>query len=274
MLVLDFVTALRREIPGLGTHKLYRLLRPSLHSSEIKMGRDKLHKLLQAHNLVIRSKRMVPKTTYPNHWMKKYPNLIKELHIATTEQVWVCDLTYICVGNDFNYLSLITDAHSRMIVGYCLHPFLNTDGCIKALEMAIATRTKAGSSPALIHHSDRGSQYCSFQYVSKLRESGISISMTDNGGPYENAMAERVNGILKVDFKLNRLFKSHVEALLATRNAIVNYNSLRPHMTFIQDLSSSRSFFMENLHSISRSMISLPLSQKAGSPPTVRLPKH
>lgn len=231
MLVLDLVGALRREIPGLGTRKLYLLLRPSLHSSEIMVGRDKLHKLLQSHNLIIRPRRMVPKTTYSNHWMKKYPNLIKDLEIASTEQVWVCDLTYICVGTDFNYLSLITDAHSRMIVGYCLHPFLNTDGCVKALEMAIASRTKAGSSPALIHHSDRGSQYCSFQYVSKLRESGISISMTDNGDPYENAMAERVNGILKVDFKLNRLFNSHAEALLCTNNAINNYNCLRPHMS-------------------------------------------
>ncbi|WP_316794280.1 IS3 family transposase [Pedobacter frigoris] len=231
MLVLDLVAAFRREIPGLGTNKLYRLIRPSLHLSEIKMGRDKLHSLLQAHNLIIRASRRAPKTTNSNHWMKKYPNLIKDLQIVTTEQVWVCDLTYICVGNDFNYLSLITDAHSRMIVGYCLHPFLNTEGCITALEMAIASRTKEGAANSLIHHSDRGSQYCSFQYVSKLRESGVNISMTDNGDPYENAMAERINGILKVDFKLNRLFKSHAEALLATKSAIANYNLLRPHMS-------------------------------------------
>jgi putative transposase len=231
MLVLDLVAAFRREIPGLGTNKLYRLIRPSLHLSEIKMGRDKLHSLLQAHNLIIRASRRVPKTTNSNHWMKKYPNLIKDLQIMTTEQVWVCDLTYICVGNDFNYLSLITDAHSRMIVGYCLHPFLNTEGCITALEMAIASRTKQGAANPLIHHSDRGSQYCSFQYVSKLRESAVRISMTDNEDPYENAMAERVNGILKVDFKLNRLFKSHAEALLATKSAIANYNLLRPHMS-------------------------------------------
>jgi len=231
MLVLDLVAAFRREIPGLGTNKLYRLMRPSLHLSEIKMGRDKLHSLLQANNLIIRASRRIPKTTYSNHWMKKYPNLIKDLQVMTTEQVWVCDLTYICVGTDFNYLSLITDAHSRMIVGYCLHPFLNTEGCITALEMAIASRTKESTLAPLIHHSDRGSQYCSFQYVSKLRESGINISMTDNGDPYENAMAERVNGILKSDFKLNRLFKSRTEALLATSSAIVNYNSLRPHMS-------------------------------------------
>ena len=231
MLVLDLVAAFRREIPGLGTSKLYRLIQPSLHLSEIKMGRDKLHSLLQSHNLIIRASRRVPKTTYSNHWMKKYPNLIKDIQVVTTEQVWVCDLTYICVGNDFNYLSLITDAHSRMIVGYCLHPFLNTEGCITALEMAIACRTKESSETSLIHHSDRGSQYCSFQYVSKLREAGISISMTDNGDPYENAMAERVNGILKVDFKLNRLFKSRAEALIETRSAVANYNLFRPHMS-------------------------------------------
>jgi putative transposase len=231
MLVLDLVAAFRREIPGLGTNKLYRLIRPSLHLSKIKMGRDKLHSLLQSHNMIIRASRRIPKTTYSNHSMKKYPNLVKDLEVHTTEQVWVCDLTYICVGYDFNYLSLITDAHSRMIVGYCLHPFLTKEGCIAALEMAIASRTKDSDGTSLIHHSDRGSQYCSFNYVSKLRESGIGISMTDNGDPYENAMAERVNGILKIDFKLNRLFKSRSEALLATNSAIANYNLLRPHMS-------------------------------------------
>jgi len=229
MLVLDLVAAIRREIPGLGTHKLYRLLEPSLRSSSIKMGRDKLHKLLAAHNQLVRRKKLAPRTTNSNHWMKKYPNLVKDMEIIRTESVWVCDLTYICVGSDFNYLSLITDAHSRMIVGYCLHPFLTTDGCLKALDMAISTRTKGGEK--LIHHSDRGSQYCSFQYVSKLRESGIAISMTDNGDSYENAMAERVNGILKADFRLDRVFRSHAEALLATDAAVRNYNKLRPHMS-------------------------------------------
>lgn len=116
-----------------------------------------------------------------------------------------------------------------MIVGYCLHPFLTTDGCLRALEMAIGSRIK--NDEQLIHHSDRGSQYCSFQYVSRLRESKIAISMTDNGDPYENAMAERVNGILKGDFRLNRVFKTHAEALLATEAAIRNYNNLRPHMS-------------------------------------------
>jgi putative transposase len=229
MLVLDLVAAIRREIPGLGTHKLYRLLEPGLRSSGIKMGRDKLHKLLAAHNQLIRRKRLAPKTTNSNHWLKKYPNLIKGFEIIRTESVWVCDLTYICVAHDFNYLSLITDAHSRMIVGYCLHPFLTTDGCLKALDMAIASRTKTGES--LVHHSDRGTQYCSFQYVSRLKESKIAISMTENGDPYENAIAERVNGILKADFKLDRVFRSHAEALIATHAAVRAYNTMRPHMS-------------------------------------------
>lgn len=227
--VLDLVTAMRREIPGLGTHKLYLLLNRSFRASDIKMGRDKLHKLLQNHNLLVRRKRTIPKTTNSNHWMKKYPNLLKDIEIIATERAWVCDLTYICVGADFNYLSLITDAHSRMIVGHCLHQFLTADGCQNALDMALATLTKSEAS--LIHHSDRGSQYCSFEYVKKLKAAKIGISMTDNGDPYENAMAERVNGILKADFRLNRVFKSHAEALLATESAIRNYNTLRPHMS-------------------------------------------
>jgi putative transposase len=229
MLVLDLVSAIRREIPGLGTGKLYILLRNSLEKSGIKMGRDKLHKLLAANNQLIRRKRLVPKTTNSSHWMKKYPNLLKDMEVIRTESVWVCDLTYVCVGHDFNYLSLITDAHSRMIVGYCLHPFLTAAGCLKALDMAISSRTK--NKEQLVHHSDRGSQYCSFEYVRRLKEADIHISMTDNGDPYENAMAERVNGILKSDFRLGRIFKSQAEALMVTDAAVRNYNNLRPHMS-------------------------------------------
>ena len=229
MLILDLVSAVRREIPGLGTHKLHRLLGSSFVASSIKMGRDKLHKLLSTHNQLVKRKKLSPKTTNSDHQLKKYPNLFKGMDIIRTESAWVCDLTYICVGHDFSYLSLITDAHSRKIVGYCLHPFLTAEGCLKALDMAISSRTK--KNELLIHHSDRGSQYCSFQYVRRLKDAGIMISMTDNGDPYENAMAERVNGILKADFRLNRVFKSYAEALLAVDSAIHNYNNLRPHMS-------------------------------------------
>ncbi|MCF0057188.1 IS3 family transposase [Dyadobacter sp. CY356] len=231
LLVLDLVAAIRRDIPGLGSHKLYRLLEPSLRLSGIKLGRDKLHSLLQANKLLVRSARTIPKTTNSNHWMKKYPNLIKDFEINTTESVWVCDLTYLCVGSGFNYLSLITDAHSRLIVGYCLHPFLTAEGCVQALKMALSTRKKLDQNSCLIHHSDRGSQYCSFQYVSILIEASVRISMTENGDPYENAIAERVNGILKADFRLNRVFKSQAEAVVATEMAVHNYNTLRPHMS-------------------------------------------
>lgn len=147
------------------------------------MGRDKLHALLQARGMLVTRKRTVPKTTNSCYFMKKYPNLIREMTIDSTESVWVSDLTYICVGYDFNFLSLITDAHSKMIMGYCLHSFLTTEGCLHALDMVLSARNKGHQE--LIHHSDRGSQYCSFPYISKLRESKIKISMTQNGDPYE-----------------------------------------------------------------------------------------
>lgn len=192
------------------------------------MGRDKLWKLLREHNLLIRKRKSYPKTTNSKHWMKKYPNLIKELSIGCAEQVWVSDITYISIGNDFYYLSLITDAYSRKIMGYHLHPFLNTEGCLKALDMALSERTKMDG---LIHHSDRGTQYCSFDYIMKLKENNIEISMTENGDPYENAIAERINGILKTEFRLNRIFKTYMEALLAVKTSTYNYNTLRPHMS-------------------------------------------
>ncbi|MBC3539034.1 IS3 family transposase [Rufibacter sediminis] len=229
MLALDQVTAIRREIPGLGTKKLYLLLREPLQKSGITMGRDRLHKLFREHRLLIRHKRSVPKTTHSNHLLRKYPNLIKQLPVLETEQVWVCDMTYIYVGFDFNYPSLITDAYSKKIVGYCLHQFLSTEGCLKALEMALATRTKQDCR--LIHHSDRGVQYCSFEYVKRLRAADIAISMTDSGEASENQIAERVNGILKHEFRLNQVFKTHMEALLAVEKGIRNYNTLRPHMS-------------------------------------------
>ena len=229
LLVLDLVLALRREIPGLGTRKLHLLLQASLASSGIKLGRDKLHRLLQAHDLILHQQRHAPKTTDSTHRFKKYPNLLIDRQITASKQAWVCDITYLYIGFNFGYLSLITDAYSKMIVGYCLHPYLNTEGCLIALEMAL-TRWDKGECE-LIHHSDRGSQYCSFQYVRKLQGAGISISMTQHGDPYENAMAERVNGILKTEFLLNQVFGSFDEASRAVAISVHNYNHLRPHMS-------------------------------------------
>jgi transposase InsO family protein len=229
MVALELVAGIRRELPGLGVHKLYWLMRQPLKTNGIKIGRDKLNDLLRRHGLLIRKRRTTPKTTYSAHWLKKYPNLFKELVVSQSEEVWVSDITYICVGNDFNYLYLITDAYSHKIVGYCLHSLLTNDGALVALDMALKGRTKF--LPSMIHHSDRGVQYCSFDYVRNLKENKIGISMTEKGDPYENAMAERINGILKTEFKLHKLFKTHHEALMVVEQSISAYNQSRPHMS-------------------------------------------
>jgi transposase InsO family protein len=156
------VLALRREIPGLGTCKLYLLLQEPLAASGIKMGRDKLHELLQAHDLILRQKRSAPKTTNLAHSLRKYPNLLLDTEFTSPQQAWVCDITYLCIGLSFGYLSLLTDAYSKLIVGFCLHPLLTVEGALNALEMAL--QNEQPRAACLIHHSDRGSQYCSFAY--------------------------------------------------------------------------------------------------------------
>lgn len=228
LIVLELIAQVRRELPGLGGHKLYKCIYQPLRTNHIKMGRDKLFTLMRNHKLLIETKQRNPKTTQSGHWFHKYPNMIKNLIVTHTEQLWVADITYICIGYDFNYLSIITDAYSKQIMGYCLYPYLNNDGCIEALRMALANRS---STCPLIHHSDRGVQYCSYDYVNILREYKISISMTDSGEGYENQIAERINGILKTEFKLHQVFKSRNEALYAVKNSINAYNNLRPHMS-------------------------------------------
>jgi transposase InsO family protein len=229
MIALELVVGIRRELPGIGVHKLHWLMREPLKTHDVKMGRDKLNTLLRKHGLLIRKRKYAPKTTNSRHWLKKYSNLFKEVVPSQSEEIWVSDITYLCVGNNFNYLYLITDAYSHKIVGYCLHPLLTNDGALIALDMALKTRIKF--LPGMIHHSDRGIQYCSFDYVRNLKENGIEISMTENGDPYENAMAERINGILKHEFKLNKQFKNNYDATIAVNGAIYSYNESRPHMS-------------------------------------------
>ncbi|WP_097124521.1 hypothetical protein [Spirosoma fluviale] len=154
MLVLDMVMAIRRDIPGLGTRKLHLLLNEPFIKSGIKVGRDKLHTILQAHNLILRRKRQIPKTTDSNHSLKKYPNLLIDRVIDAPSQAWVCDITYLCIGLGFGYLSIITDAYSKVIVGYCLHPFLTAEGSLRALEMALKNNWEKGKE--LIHHRAGG----------------------------------------------------------------------------------------------------------------------
>lgn len=230
MLVLTLVKELRADIPMLGTRKLLYMLMPEFEKHGIKMGRDQLFELLGFYGLLIRRRKRMVKTTDSHHWLKKYPNLIIGLLLTGAEQLWVSDLTYIRTMDGFSYLSLITDAYSRKIVGYSLYPTLEAIGCVEALQMAISERTyKSDFIP--IHHSDRGVQYCSSEYVEMLMKEGIAISMTQSGSPYENALAERVNGIIKNDFFPKIIYQNHQHAKKAVHKIIKIYNEKRPHLS-------------------------------------------
>ena len=227
-MIIQRVEELREQMPRIGTRKLHYLLSGLLSSHGIHIGRDGLFDLLAAQGLLVRRrKRRQVYTTDSHHRFKKYPNLIRELPLVGPGQLWVSDITYIRQHTGFSYLSLITDAYSRKIVGYCLYPTLQTAGCCQALGMALDGRVEGVSG--LIHHSDRGIQYCSDSYTSLLQEEQIGISMTEKGDPYENAIAERVNGILKSEFGLDRCFDCYQSALGAVERAIAIYNYQRPH---------------------------------------------
>ena len=228
MIVLTLVNDLRADIPMLGTRKLLFMLTPELEKHGIKMGRDQLFDLLRFHGLLMRRRKRMVKTTDSHHWLKKYPNLIKELVLSAAEQLWVSDITYIRTLQGFNYLSLITDAYSRKIMGYALFETLEASGPLEALVMAINERHRI-SPLNLIHHSDRGVQYCCAEYVQILAKDNIAISMTQTSSPYENALAERVNGTIKNDFFPKRVYQNHKEATKAVSRIIEVYNQKRPH---------------------------------------------
>lgn len=228
MIVLTLVRELREDIPVLGTRKLLFMIRNECMRHGIKIGRDKLFDLLRFHGLLMRRRRRMVKTTDSQHWLKKYPNLIKGLLPSCPEQLWVSDITYIRTLKGFSYLSLITDAYSRRIMGYAVFETLEAEGPLQALRLALLQRRK--SVPfILIHHSDRGIQYCSWEYIELLRKDGIAISMTQSGNPYDNALAERVNGTIKNDFVKGKIFQNHNEATKRVSESIVKYNELRPH---------------------------------------------
>jgi putative transposase len=225
-IVLELVREVRKDQSKLGTDKVYLLIKEKLSAHRIKLGRDGLHDLLYEHRLTIRRRRRRAITTDSKHNLRKYPNLIRILIVTVPEQLWVCDITYITLRAGFCYLSLITDGYSRKIVGFCLNARLDTQGCVNALQMAISGRV---SITRLIHHSDRGLQYCSRQYVEILVRANILISMTEKSDPYENAIAERVNGILKTELGLGETFNSVEEARSAVEVSVRIYNEKRPH---------------------------------------------
>lgn len=216
-------------MPRIGTRKLHYMLTETLQKHQINIGRDKLFDLLAEYGLLVRRrKRRRINTTDSNHPFHKYPNLVRELQVLRPNHLWVSDITYISLINGFCYLSLVTDAYSRKIVGYCLHPTLKKEGPLQAMKMALSTITDKLEGP-LIHHSDRGLQYCCADYTALLQNKGISISMTEKGDPYENAIAERVNGILKEEFGLYGDFDDFGKSDAAVKNAVELYNQLRPH---------------------------------------------
>jgi len=224
-LVIQQVLSHRIPLPRIGGGKLHEMIEPFIQEHGIKMGRDALYDLLRANDLlIVKRKRKQPLTTDSRHWMRKYPDLIRKIILTRADELWVSDITYIhLVQNDFAYLSLITDAYSRKIVGYCMNDDLTAQGPVAALKMALKGRT--GTGP-LIHHSDRGSQYCSEAYVDTLK--GISISMTESGNPRDNAIAERVNGILKQEL-LKEVYPNIKQAQQDVVLAIDIYNKIRPH---------------------------------------------
>jgi len=225
--VLGEVDRIRADLPKLGTRKLHFMLKDPLLKHNISIGRDYLFDLLCSRGMLVKRRRRRSITTNSNHWMRKYDNLIQEIEIIRAEQIWVSDITYLTLNNSFVYLSLITDAYSHQIMGHQVQNDLSAEGCIGALKMALLKRTTPLLT--LIHHSDRGSQYCSKSYVDILKDGKLAISMTQSGSPYDNAIAERINGILKSEFEIERNTGSMIQLRHKIDQAINVYNNLRPH---------------------------------------------
>jgi putative transposase len=225
-LIIAEVLKYREHQKHLGTRKLFGELQTFLQQHQFSIGRDKLFDLLRAAGLLVRKrKRKGSITTWSKHNFRKYPNISKGFIPNAPNLLWVSDITYIPIGNGFGYLSLITDVYSHKIVGFCLHKTLAAKGSLLALEMAIKARKDVQQ---LIHHSDRGGQYCCDDYVKLLNDKEIKISMTEQGDPLENPVAERVNGILKTEL-LEKSYSNFSEAQVAIAKAISTYNFLRPH---------------------------------------------
>lgn len=218
----------RKLHPKMGCRKILIKIKGKLKQRDISIGRDKLFCLLKRHNMLIRRRKSF-KTTNSKHKFKVYRNLIKDIELSSPNQVWVSDITYLRTRKSFVYLSLITDSYSRKIVGYEINDNLESIGCVRALNKALKSLPKDRAID-LIHHSDRGTQYCSNEYTSKLYAKNIKISMTEANHCYENAQAERVNGILKHEYGLKEIFKDKKDALKACQQAINLYNSDRPHI--------------------------------------------
>ena len=226
-LVAQLVRTERKLQPRIGTRKLQVILRQDLEEAGVKIGRDRLFEVLRQKELLVPPpKAEFPRTTYSHHCLPVFTNRIKDLEVSRPNEVWVSDLTYLRTWEGFVYLALVTDKGSRKIVGYDCGDTLAAVGCLRALQRALRDLPE-GTEP--MHHSDRGSQYCCHEYVQSLKERGLGISMTEVDHCAENAMAERMNGILKSEYSLGRQFRTKAEARLAADQAVHLYNNRRPH---------------------------------------------
>lgn len=225
-LIIALVKKIREKQKRLGGRKLLGLIGPLLPDGA-EIGRDAFFDLLRQNGMLVRKRRTRAFTTNSSHWLRKYPNLIKELAPQEPHQLWVSDITYIKTAAGFVYLYLITDAYSRKIVGWYLSETMEAQNALEALYMALSQLP--ASTKEIIHHSDRGIQYCSSKYVSCLQKHGVKISMTEHSDPYENAIAERVNGILKTEWLYDMTLKSCADAEHAVKEIINIYNAERPH---------------------------------------------
>ena len=219
---------MRHRLPQVGARKLYWLLGNDFKRAGLKVGRDKLFSVLRAHSLLVVRRRKYVKTTDSRGWMRQYPDLVKGLEVVRPEQLWVADITYLSTQQGYSYLHLITDAYSKKIMGYQLSDHLGASATLQALQMALRNRRYKGD---LIHHSDRGLQYCSKSYTSLLTANSITISMTQTGSPYDNAVAERINGILKQEFGLEEPFDTIHHAKQQVDQSVMLYNTYRPHLS-------------------------------------------
>ena len=234
--VVEFIKDMRRRDRGIGGGKLWQMYR-SAFGQEHSVGYNRFYDIIERHNLKVRKKRRRARTTDSSHDLPLYPNLVKELIPLRPNQLWVSDITYMVVylsaergDYDFCYLSLVTDYYTKEIIGWCVGETLEARFAVEALEMALQ---RLGGKPAedLIHHSDRGVQYASYAYTDILRKHNVRISMTECGDPRDNAVAERVNGIIKNELLMGMAFFSIGEVRKALKAAIDFYNNERPHMS-------------------------------------------
>lgn len=228
-MIIQQVHLIREDHPRMGARKLLVMMQPFLLENQISMGRDHFFDLMAQHKLLVKRRTRQTQTTFSKHWLRKWPNLIKNFEVDTINHLWVSDITYWKINNKNYYISLITDVRSRKIIGYNIDSSLKAQSTLEALNMAVCYKPSLNTH--IIHHSDRGSQYCSAEYVAKLLENNIKISMTESGEPTENAYAERVNGILKQEYLYRYQPKNLSQAKAILAHSVQIYNQKRPHLS-------------------------------------------